>query len=340
MVRDFVLPPDCRDATPIETHEAIPGRCWVLRGDMKSIRSHHVTVLTKAPTGITGFDEITGGGLPRNCSANMVFGSGSGKTIFALQFLVNGAEDYKEPGIFVSFEETAERIVANAEGLGWNLAQLRRKKLYFMDAQPTPDLVQSGDFDLNGMCAALEAKAKGMGARRIVFDALDVVLERLPDPAAKRREVYRLHEWLLAREMTGVITSKNDWAESGAGNPTGNQTFGFMQFMVDCAVILNQSVVQGLSQRNLRVMKYRGSGFDEKSHDGITPNAIWVALRWRCCRPVGGQPSRAFKSPVRWPIRRRSLPRERRSAFTRWRKVSTATHEPNRPAKAQHEIGE
>jgi len=263
MVRDFVLPPDCRDATPIETHEAIPGRCWVLRGDWKSIRSHRVTVLTKAPTGITGFDEITGGGLPRGRTALLLGGSGSGKTIFALQFLVNGAEDYKEPGIFVSFEETAERIVANAEGLGWNLAQLRRKKLYFMDAQPTPDLVQSGDFDLNGMCAALEAKAKGMGARRIVFDALDVVLERLPDPAAKRREVYRLHEWLLARELTGVITSKNDGAESGAGNPTGNQTFGFMQFMVDCAVILNQSVVQGLSQRNLRVMKYRGSGFDE-----------------------------------------------------------------------------
>jgi circadian clock protein KaiC len=108
---------------------------------MKSIRSRRVNVLTKAPTGITGFDEITGGGLPRGRTALLLGGSGSGKTIFALQFLVNGAEDYKEPGIFVSFEETAKRIVANAESLGWNLAQLRRKKLYFMDAQPTPDLV-------------------------------------------------------------------------------------------------------------------------------------------------------------------------------------------------------
>src|SRR5271166_2059284 len=179
MVRDFVLPPDCRDATPIETHEAIPGRCWVLRGDMKSIRSHHVTVLTKAPTGITGFDEITGGGLPRGRTALLLGGPGSGKTIFALQFLVNGAKDYREPGIFVSCEETAERILVNAESFGWNLAQLRRKKLYFMDAQPLPDLVQSGDFDLNGMCAALQAKVDEIGARRIAFDSIDVILDRL-----------------------------------------------------------------------------------------------------------------------------------------------------------------
>ena len=90
--------------------------------------------------------------------------------------------------------------------------ELRRKKLFFLDAQPTPDLVQSGNFDLSGMLAALEAKAKEMGARRIVFDALDVVLALLPDPAARRREIYRLHEWLLARELTGT-----DHREGGRG---------------------------------------------------------------------------------------------------------------------------
>jgi len=227
---------------------------------MKSARSPLVKVSTKAPTGIAGFDEITGGGLPRGRTTLLVGGPGSGKTIFALQFVVHGAQDCKEPGIFVAFEETSKRIVANAEGFGWKLAELQRKKLFFMDAQPMPDLVQSGDFDLGGMLTALQAQAKEMGARRIVFDALDVVLALLPDTAAKRRETYRLNEWLLASNLTGLITLKTDADETSA---ISQQPFSFMQFMVDCVAILNHSVVLGVSQRNLRVQKYRGSSFDE-----------------------------------------------------------------------------
>jgi circadian clock protein KaiC len=129
-----------------------------------------------------------------------------------------------------------------------------------MDAQPTTDLVQSGNFDLGGMLAALGVQAEEMGARRIVFDALDIVLALLPDAAAKRREVYRLHEWLLARGLTGLITAKAGGDEASS---IDQGEFGFMQFMVDCAVILNHSVVMGVSQRNLRVQKFRGSTFDE-----------------------------------------------------------------------------
>ena len=106
---------------------------------MKSVRAAVVKVATKAPTGIIGFDEITGGGLPRSRTTLLVGGPGSGKTLFALQFLVNGARHGKEPGIFVAFEESSKRIVANAESFGWNLPELRRKKLYFMDAQPMSD---------------------------------------------------------------------------------------------------------------------------------------------------------------------------------------------------------
>jgi circadian clock protein KaiC len=215
----------------------------------------------KAPTGIAGFDEITGGGLPNGRTTLLVGGPGSGKTIFSLQFLVHGARKCKEPGIFVAFEEASERIEDNAESFGWKLAQLRRgKKLFFLDAQPMADLVQSGTFDLSGMLAALGAQADKMKARRIVFDALDVVLALLPDAASKRREVYRIHEWLLARELTGLITAKSGGDEASS---IGQQTFGFMQFMVDCAVILNHTVVAGVSQRNLRVQKYRGTTFDE-----------------------------------------------------------------------------
>lgn len=214
---------------------------------------------TKAPTGIAGLDEMTDGGLPRGRTTLLVGGPGSGKTILALQFLVHGARDCKEPGIFVAFEETPKRIVANAEGFGWRLGELQRKSLFFLDAQPLPDLVQAGNFDLSGMLAVLEAKIGAMKARRIVFDALDIVLALLPDAAAIRREMYRLHSWLVAHELTGLITLK-----SGADDASAvRHPFGFMQFMVDCAVILNHSVVLGVSQRNMRVQKYRGSGFHE-----------------------------------------------------------------------------
>ncbi|MDB6033486.1 MAG: hypothetical protein JWM16_3824, partial [Verrucomicrobiales bacterium] len=216
--------------------------------------------LVKARTGIEGFDEITYGGLPRGRTTLLVGGPGSGKTLFALRFLAHGARNCKEPGIFVAFEETATRIVSNAEVFGWNLPELRRKKLFFLDAQPSPDLIQSGSFDLTGMLAVLGDKAKEMGARRVVFDALDVLLDLLPNEASKRQEVYRLNAWLLASGLTGLITAKAGGDEVDA---RGTQRFGFMQFMVDCVVVLNHRVALGVSQRNLRILKYRGSGFDE-----------------------------------------------------------------------------
>lgn len=226
---------------------------------MKAPGSAFSAASTKALTGITGFDQITAGGLPQGRTTLLVGGPGSGKTIFAMQCLVHGARACKEPGIFVAFEETSERIVANLEGFGWELNALRPKKLAFVEAQPEPDLIQSGTFDLSGMLAMLEVQARQMRAKRIVFDALDVVLALLPDAAAQRREVYRLHDWLIAQGLTAIITAKAD----GDGTQVGQRPFGFMQFMVDCAVMLNHSVVLGVSQRNIRVQKYRGSAFDE-----------------------------------------------------------------------------
>ncbi|MEP7157645.1 MAG: ATPase domain-containing protein, partial [Betaproteobacteria bacterium] len=248
---------------------------------MKTIPAFKAKSTNKQPSGIAGFDEITGGGLPHGRTTLLVGGPGSGKTIFAMQFLVHGAQHCKQPGIFVAFEERPDRIVGNFEGFGWKLSELRRKKLFFLDAEPSPDLIQSGDFDLGGMLAVLGARAKEMGARRIVFDALDILLTLLPDQATRRREVYRLHEWLLASGMTGLITAKDDGGETGA---TGKQPFGFMQFMVDCAVILNHRVILGVSQRNLRVQKYRGTAFDEnESPFLIGKNGFEVAVS----RPLG-----------------------------------------------------
>ena len=212
----------------------------------------------KAASGIKGFDEITGGGLPTGRTTLLSGGPGSGKTILSLSFLVNGAQKCDEPGIFVCFEEASARVIANAGGFGWNLPTLvRTQKIFFLDAQPTPDLIQSGNFDFCGLLAALGAKVDTMGARRIVLDAIDIFLALLPDPAAQRREMYRLHEWLLARELSAIVTTKL------GGNEESGDPLGFMQFMVDCSVILNHRVVLGVSQRNLRVEKYRGSAFSE-----------------------------------------------------------------------------
>ena len=214
----------------------------------------------KAPTGLQGFDEITRGGLPAGRTTLLLGGPGSGKTIFAMQFLVHGALECGEPGIFVAFEESPASLLVNFEPFGWGLDALQPDKLYLMDARPPIDLIQSGTFDLRGMLAALGELIRRMGAKRIVFDALDIMLAMLPDTASKRQEIYRLNDWLLRLAVTGLITAKSGGDELSS---VGMQQFGFMQFMVDCAVILNHVITDGVSQRNLRVQKYRGSAFDE-----------------------------------------------------------------------------
>jgi circadian clock protein KaiC len=214
----------------------------------------------KSPTGIIGFDEITAGGLPRGRTTLLAGGPGSGKTIFSVQFLVHGARDLDEPGIFVAFEEAPDRVVANVENFGWKLKDVQGERLFFLDARSAPDLVQAGDFDLGGLLAALEAKVKQIGARRIVFDAIDMVLALLPDDVSRRREVYRLHDWLLSQHLTAIITAK---AGNDEANNPAHRSLDFMQFMVDCSIVLSHRVVLGVSQRNLRVEKYRGSSFNE-----------------------------------------------------------------------------
>lgn len=227
----------------------------------------------KAPTGIRGLDTVMGGGVPSGRTTLLEGGPGMGKTVLALQTLVHGARAHGEPGIFVAFEEHPERIVRNAESFGWDLSSLEGDRLAFLDARPDTDLIQSGAFDLGGLLAVLGARTKRMGAKRIVFDALDVVLALMPDARSVRREVYRLHDWLLANELTAIITTK---AARTAGD--ANEAASFMQFMVDCAIVLGHDLVQGVSQRHLRVVKYRGSSFLENVHPYVIgPEGFEVA---------------------------------------------------------------
>jgi circadian clock protein KaiC len=210
--------------------------------------------LSKVLTGIEGFDQITSGGLPRSGTTLVMGGPGCGKTVFALQSLVNTVNRGKEAGIFVAFEESTSQIIANAATFGWNLAPSSKKKLFFLDARLSPEVVKAGDFDLVGMLKLLQMKAEELGAKLIVFDGIDVLLGLLDDPIAERREIYRVREWLAQTGLTGIITQKVGGIEQDARN-------NFLQFMVDCVVVLRHQVVDGSAFRNLRVMKYRGSGF-------------------------------------------------------------------------------
>jgi circadian clock protein KaiC len=211
--------------------------------------------VTKVLTGIAGFDEITSGGLPRGRTTLVMGGPGCGKTVFALQALVNGARRSKEAGLFVAFEESTHQIIANAATFGWDLAALEKKKLFFLDARLSPDVVKAGEFDLIGMLELLRLKANDLHAKRIVFDGIDVLLGLLDDPVAERREIYRIRDWLSQTGLTGIITQK----VGGIGGI--DQHHNFLQFMVDCVIVLRHEVVDGSAFRNLRVKKYRGSGF-------------------------------------------------------------------------------
>src|SRR5689334_4653413 len=214
--------------------------------------------IRKAPSGIEGLDDITGGGLPTGRTTLVVGGPGAGKTVLALQSLVHAASALGEPGIFVAFEENSRQIVSNAATFGWDLPELETRRLFFLDARLTPSTVQAGDFDISGILAGLAAKAKEMGAQRIVFDGNDVLLTMLDDPAKEHREIYRLQEWLLASGLTAMITAK-----ASADDRISTERFAFMQFMVDAVVSLNHRMVDRVSLRGLRVTKYRGSSFAE-----------------------------------------------------------------------------
>ena len=224
--------------------------------DMNDSEEKSPLEIPKARTGIEGFDQITRGGLPRGSVTLVTGGSGSGKTVFGLQTLARGASLFNEPGLFVAFEENSRRLRANAASFGWPSTGWE-----ILDAMPPADMVSIGEFDLLGMLAVLAAKVRAMKARRIVFDSLDVFLNLLPGVVERRREINRLHSWLLANELTSIITAKLDWVAHAT--PSEDKALQYLPFMVDCVVALTHEAENGYSRRRLRIIKYRGSSFFE-----------------------------------------------------------------------------
>ncbi len=211
--------------------------------------------LAKLRTGIEGFDEVSQGGLPQNRTSLLIGGPGAGKTVFALQCLVNAARHQRAPGIFVAFEERPSQVVANGNTFDWGLAGLTSRQLFFMDAHLSPTLVTAGDFDLVGLLAMLAAKKAEIGAQWIVFDGIDVLLTLLRDPAAEMRELYRVRDWLADNALTAIVTAKTD------GRSGESAIYGFLQFMVDCVVRLERHQEDRVSVQTLQITKYRGSAY-------------------------------------------------------------------------------
>lgn len=228
----------------------------------------------KMPTGIPSFDSVVRGGLPRSSTTLVLGGPGCGKTVFALQCLAKAAHEYGEAGIFVAFEENSRQILTNAATFRWQLPELEQsEQLFFVDAQFSPDQVRTGQIDLAGLLATVDATAEQVGAKCIVFDSIDVVLSLIDNPIAQKNELYRLHTWLVEKQLTGLITARTDGQTQ---QPT--QPANFMQFMADCVITLTHRMREHVSSRGLRVVKYRGSDFAENEFPYlIGPDGIEIA---------------------------------------------------------------
>jgi circadian clock protein KaiC len=219
--------------------------------------------IPKVPTGIAGLDEVLRGGLPAGRMTLLSGGAGSGKSLIGLQSLLHSA-GAGEPGILVLFEERAGAVRQNARSLGWDLAALERKNmLYLMDARLNPELVVSGDFSIKGLLAMLDHQIKVMGARRIVIDAVDTLLQLYDSPLRERHELYALHEWLLNRGLTTIMTVKTIQREESPSR------YAFLDFMADCVIHVDQRVTVQVATRRLRVVKYRGSGYGRNEYPFI-----------------------------------------------------------------------
>ncbi len=209
--------------------------------------------LPKSPTGIEGLDEITGGGLPRGRPTLVTGSAGSGKTLFAVEFLVRGAIQFNEPGVFVAFEEMPEELVQNVKSLGFDIKSLQAKKQLVIDHVriERAEIEETGEYDLEGLFIRLAYAIDSIGAKRIVLDTVEALFGGLSNTSVLRSELRRLFTWLKAKKVTAIIT-----AERGDGALTRH---GLEEYVSDAVIILDHRVTDQISTRRLRVVKYRGS---------------------------------------------------------------------------------
>jgi circadian clock protein KaiC len=211
------------------------------------------TALQKERTGIPGFDEITRGGVPQGRPTLVCGSAGAGKTLFAMEFLVRGATQFNEPGVFISFEESSEELATNVASLNFDLKELIAERKLVLDYVfiERSEIEETGEYDLEGLFLRLDHAINSIGAKRIVLDTLEALFSAFPNEAIIRAELRRLFRWLKEKGVTAVIT-----CERGNGTLT---RYGLEEYVADCVILLDHRVQNQISTRRLRIVKYRGT---------------------------------------------------------------------------------
>jgi len=209
--------------------------------------------LSKTRTGITGLDDVTMGGIPKGRPTLICGGPGCGKTLFSVEFLVNGATTFNEPGLFVTFEEKTEELTMNVASLGFDLDKLQNERKLRLDYVriERSEIEETGEYDLDGLFIRLEHSISSIGAKRIVLDTIENLFAGLTNEGILRAELRRLFLWLKDKGVTAIVT-----AEQGDGKLTRH---GLEEYVSDCVILLDHRVINQISTRRLRIVKYRGS---------------------------------------------------------------------------------
>jgi circadian clock protein KaiC len=218
-----------------------------------NVSPRHRESLPKCPTGIAGLDEVTGGGLPRGRPTLVYGGAGCGKTLLAVEFLVRGAIQHDEPGVFMAFEENADELAQNARSLGFDIKALAESQKLAVDYVHVErsEIEETGEYDLEGLFVRLGDAIDTLGAKRVVLDTIEVLFSGLSNVGILRSELRRLFRWLKTKGVTAVITG-----ERGEGMMT---RYGLEEYVSDCVIALDHRVTEQISTRRLRIVKYRGS---------------------------------------------------------------------------------
>ncbi len=207
----------------------------------------------KTPTGIDGLNEITNGGFPKGRPTLICGSAGCGKTLLAMQFLIKGATDYNEPGVFMSFEESSKELITNVKSLGFDIEKLSKEKKLIIDhvRVERSEIEEAGEYDLDGLFIRLGHAIDSIKAKRVVLDTIESLFSGLDNAAILRAELRRLFHWLKDKDVTAIITG-----ERGEGTLTRQ---GLEEYVSDCVILLDHRVIDQISTRRLRIVKYRGS---------------------------------------------------------------------------------
>lgn len=210
-------------------------------------------ILQKCPTGIQGLDEITYGGLPQGRPTLVCGVAGSGKTLMAIEFLVRGATQFNEPGVFMAFEETGEELAKNVASLGFDLNRLIADKKLVIDyiRIERSEIEETGEYDLEGLFIRLNQAIDSVGAKRVVLDTIESLFSGLSNQGILRAELRRLFHWLKAKGVTAIVTG-----ETGQGTLT---RYGLEEYISDCVIMLDNRIRDQIATRRVRIVKYRGS---------------------------------------------------------------------------------